>query len=89
VSIAVITSCLACGFLGAAIGVVIGAKRADRVTAVERDALSRLRDHVSELSTFARTRIKDGEEIGANVWRIALEEVAREADSLRKLGMHR
>ena len=41
----------------------------------ERDAL---REHVSEQITHVETRIKDGIEIGATVWRLALEDVARE-----------
>ena len=37
-----------------------------------------LREHISEQATHVETRIKDGIEIGASVWRIALEDVARE-----------
>lgn len=37
-----------------------------------------LRDHIRESITFAETRIADGIEMGATVWRIALEDIARE-----------
>jgi hypothetical protein len=41
----------------------------------ERDEF---RAHIAEQITHVETRIKDGIELGATVWRIALEDVARE-----------
>lgn len=43
-----------------------------------RKEVERLREHVSEQVTHVETRIQDGIELGATVWRIALEDVARE-----------
>lgn len=37
-----------------------------------------LLDHLSEQITHVETRIRDGQQMGASVWRIALEDVARE-----------
>lgn len=37
-----------------------------------------LRDHIAEQITHVETRIQDGRELGAKVWRIALEDVVRE-----------
>ncbi len=37
-----------------------------------------LREHLSEQITHVEARIKDGQEMGAAVWRIALEDVVRE-----------
>ncbi len=44
-----------------------------------RDAAGEaLREHLSEQITHVEARIKDGQEMGAAVWRIALEDVVRE-----------
>lgn len=43
--------------------------------AAERETLVA---HISEQATFAETRIKDGVELGASAWRLALEDIARE-----------
>ena len=43
-----------------------------------KEALEEMRAHISEQATHAETRIQDGIEMGAAVWRIALEDVARE-----------
>lgn len=40
--------------------------------------IERLRAHISEQIIHAETRIDDGKEMGATVWRIALEDIARE-----------
>jgi hypothetical protein len=37
-----------------------------------------LRDHIAEQITHVEQRIKDGDEMGPRIWRIALEDVARE-----------
>jgi uncharacterized protein (UPF0248 family) len=42
------------------------------------EAMGKMRDHIAEQITHAETRIQDGVEMGATVWRIALEDVARE-----------
>lgn len=45
----------------------------------ERDAeVAKLREHIGEQITHVETRIQDGIEMGASVWRIALEDVVRE-----------
>lgn len=45
----------------------------------ERDGeIERLREHISEQIAFVETRVQDGVEMGAAVWRIALGDVARE-----------
>lgn len=45
----------------------------------ERDAeIERLRDHIFGHAVFAEYSIKDGIEMGASVWRIALENIAKE-----------
>jgi hypothetical protein len=47
-----------------------------------------LRSHVAEQITFVHTRIADGVALGATVWRLALEDVAREnAGLLAELGL--
>ena len=43
-----------------------------------RQEIQRLREHVSEHITFAETRIQDGIDLGATVWRLALEDIAKE-----------
>ena len=48
------------------------------VEALEQ-AVADFQDHADH----ARRRIEDGEEFGARVWRIALEDIAKEADSNR------
>jgi hypothetical protein len=40
--------------------------------------ISELEGHIGEQITHVETRIQDGIELGATVWRIALEDVARE-----------
>ena len=40
--------------------------------------IERLRDHIFDHAEFAEYRIKDGDELGARVWRIALEDIAKE-----------
>lgn len=40
--------------------------------------VERLKEHLSEQITHVETRIQDGAEMGAAIWRIALEDVARE-----------
>jgi hypothetical protein len=40
--------------------------------------IAELRGHIAEQITHVETRIQDGKEMGAAVWRIALEDVARE-----------
>ena len=37
-----------------------------------------LMEYLGEQAAFAQTRIQDGIEMGATVWRIALEDIARE-----------
>lgn len=46
----------------------------DKIKA-ERDVL---REHVADQITYVETRIQDGIEMGATVWRIALEDNVRE-----------
>lgn len=43
-----------------------------------RAEVERLRDHIEEQTEHVEQRIKDGIELGAIVWRITLEDVARE-----------
>jgi hypothetical protein len=42
------------------------------------DEAKRLREHIEEQIQHVEQRIKDGIEMGASVWRIALEDIARE-----------
>lgn len=57
---------------------------ASRLTTLEAEnadlqaKLERAIGHIAEHNDFARTRIQDGKELGAAVWRIALEDIARE-----------
>lgn len=48
-----------------------------RITHLEAE-IERLRDHIAEQIRHVETRIKDGAQLGATVWRIALEDVVRE-----------
>ena len=41
--------------------------------------IARLRDEFAEVITFAETRRQDGIEMGAAVWRIALEDIVKDA----------
>lgn len=50
----------------------------EQATASLRERVAELEAHIREHITFAETRIKDGAELGATVWRIALEDIARE-----------
>lgn len=50
---------------------------ADDLSAL-RERVAALEDHIREQSDHVRTRIKDGDELGARVWRIALEDVLHE-----------
>jgi hypothetical protein len=45
---------------------------------VSRSRIEQLEAHIREQITFADTRIQDGIELGATVWRIALEDIVRE-----------
>jgi hypothetical protein len=49
----------------------------ERNATLERENAA-LREHIAEQITHVETRIQDGIEMGATVWRIALEDVARE-----------
>jgi hypothetical protein len=60
------------------------AENANKSTGQERqptqsEALKIARAHIEEHITFAETRIQDGKELGATVWRIALEDMAKES----------
>lgn len=57
-------------------GPLAGAIR-DKFTALTNQ-VAVLRAHIAEQITHVETRIADGKEMGASVWRIALEDVARE-----------
>lgn len=48
-----------------------------RIEKLERER-ERMRDHLREQITFAESRIQDGIEMGATVWRIALEDIVSE-----------
>lgn len=50
--------------------------------ATQQDAIDELVAHIREQSTHCQTRIQDGIEMGATVWRLALEDVARENAAL-------
>jgi hypothetical protein len=50
----------------------------ERVPAQPVDETERLRAHIAEQIEHVEQRIKDGVEMGATIWRIALEDVARE-----------
>lgn len=58
---------------------------ADRIAALEADnarlmgLVKEAGDHMAEQITHIETRIADGDEMGARVWRITLEDVARES----------
>lgn len=49
----------------------------ERIRELEEE-VARLRGHLSEHISFAEDRISDGKEMGFRVWRIALEDIARE-----------
>ncbi len=73
--------------------IIDGVLAAARAAALRgRDAVGEaLREHLAEQITHVEARIKDGQEMGAAVWRIALEDVAREnrvalADTVRGEG---
>jgi hypothetical protein len=38
----------------------------------------KLVDHIAEQITHIETRVKDGTEMGASIWRLALEDIVRE-----------
>lgn len=50
----------------------------ETILALRKEAEA-LREHIAEQVTHVETRIQDGIELGATVWRIALEDVARES----------
>lgn len=52
-------------------------RAADELTAL-REWVAALEDHIREQSEHCRVRIQDGDELGARVWRIALQDIARE-----------
>ena len=47
-----------------------------------------LMEYLGEQAAFAQTRIQDGIEMGATVWRIALEDIARENHTALKGSDH-
>lgn len=49
-----------------------------RAFAAEHDRANRLAAHLREQATHLTTRIADGDEMGASVWRIALADAVRE-----------
>lgn len=55
----------------------LGQQTTDELTAL-RERVGALTDHISEQSEHCRVRIQDGIEMGATVWRLALEDVMRE-----------
>jgi hypothetical protein len=57
---------------------LVAAARAALASSAGSDDLVRARDHIAEQITFAETRIQDGIELGATVWRLALEDIVRE-----------
>ena len=59
------------------------------IEAIERLSAEneRLRAHIAEQSVHVATRIQDGIEMGAVVWRIALEDIVRE--NTAALGEHK
>ncbi|WP_260581222.1 Lar family restriction alleviation protein [Sphingopyxis sp. PET50] len=54
---------------------------ADELAAL-RERVAVLEEHIREQSEHCRVRIQDGIELGATVWRLALEDVARENAAL-------
>lgn len=50
---------------------------ADELSAL-RERVEALEGHIREQSEHCRVRFQDGIELGATVWRLALEDVARE-----------
>lgn len=54
------------------------ARRHSNTIAIQVFELRRLREHIDEQADWAETRIQDGGEMGASVWRIALEDITRE-----------
>lgn len=65
-----------------------GSKRAAMVAKVQalEAELAGVRSHISEQIAHVETRIQDGDEMGARVWRIALEDVAREGRAILHRG---
>lgn len=59
----------------------LGDEAASRITSLQDD-LAEVRGHISEQIEHVQTRIDDGKELGAPVWRIALEDVVRENRAL-------
>ncbi|GEM_PF-1955111 len=55
-----------------------GPSEGNRQIAALRAENERLLDHISEQVSHAENRIQDGKEMGASVWRIALEDIVRE-----------
>ncbi|HYI43699.1 MAG TPA: hypothetical protein VD768_08775 [Sphingomicrobium sp.] len=51
-------------------------------TRAPTDLERELADHIAEQITHVEQRIRDGREMGASIWRIALEDVARENRAL-------
>ena len=52
------------------------------------DRVRVLMEYLGEQAAFAQTRIQDGIEMGATVWRIALEDIARENHTALKGSDH-
>lgn len=57
------------------------AEAADRI-ATQQEAIGEMVAHIREQSTHCQTRIQDGIEMGATIWRLALEDVVRENAAL-------
>jgi len=55
----------------------VATEAATRITALEADKAG-LVEYIREQITHVETRLQDGIELGATVWRLALEDVARE-----------
>lgn len=70
-----------------------GPEAADRITSLEDEKRvlaadnERLRDHIFGHAEFAEYRIKDGIELGATVWRLALEDIAKESRTALSAGV--
>lgn len=57
----------------------------ERTAELERE-IAALRELLREVVRVARDRIKDGDEMGGRVWRIALEDIANDPDIRTTLG---
>lgn len=53
-------------------------ERLHAIATPDSERVAVLEDHIREQITHAETRIADGKELGASVWRIALEDIVRE-----------